>query len=216
MFRILIILLLFTSHVFSQDLPLGYIKYHEANFQNHKKSDLIVSSDAFLKYHDGVLHLADSADSIRSTIPNAMLLADNYIFGDFITHITIKSKVFDKDSLSGFYIITGLRDSSNYYFLKMTSQNAGFYKMYRGEVSLIDVDSTFHLKDPTWQDLTITRDILKRTIKVANNGTLVEFSDPNLVMGFIGLGVSDYDLFIKKFTTWAPTAISEPANVFRK
>jgi hypothetical protein len=200
----------------AQEQPLGYIKYFEADLSKKQNHQFITTSQTVSKTDKGIMYCESKTDSVIRFTPSAVLLVDDFIFGDFIAQTKVKITANDSDSLSGFYIVTGLRDSTNYYFLQLTIRGAWLYKMYKGEISLIQSDSSFILKDNEWQNLRINRSILTRTIQVKNNGTLIEFNDPNLVMGYIGVGVCDYKLQLNKLSVWAPTAISQPTGIFKE
>ena len=199
----------------AQEFPLGYIKYFESQINNSKnQTQFITSPYAKSNISNGVFYLEVQKDSAINFTPPAVFLVDNLVLGDFIADVNLKTNAELIDSLSGLYILSGIRDSANYYFLQFNNKGTGFYKMYKGEISLIKHDSTFTLTDESWHKLRIKRDILNRTIRIDNKTTFVEFTDPNLIMGYLGFGIKDYKLAMKHLVIWAPTAISRPATVF--
>lgn len=217
MYKISVFVLLFFFQLLSaQDLPLGYVKYFEANFTKEKlDKQFLISDHTSTELINNIWYAEEKVDTMNSFMPPAVLLVDNHVLGDFIADVSLNFTTHQTDSLSGIFIITGLRDSTNYYFIKIGAEGAAFYKMYRGQISLIDSDSAFVLKEQSWQNMRITRDILKRTIHLETKSHQVKFTDPNLVMGYLGLGVIKYTLALKSFIIWAPTAISRPASIFR-
>jgi hypothetical protein len=212
----LICSVLFSQFLNGQDLPLGYIEHYKLNLNSKAINDqLLTSAHTESKINKGVCFLTEKIDSLEAFNPSATFLVDNHIFGDFILDLSLSIQSVDTDSLSGLYFIVGLRDSTNYYFIQLNAHGAFFNKMYKGQVSIIDVDSTFILKEQAWHKVRITRDILSREILIVTGKQQVSFYDPNLVMGYLGLGVQDYSLAINKLIIWAPTSISKPAPLFR-
>ena len=143
------------------------------------------------------------------------MLIDNNIFGDFITEAQLSYSGEEKDSLSGIIFIAGLKDSTNYYFVRINEKGAFFNQVYKGIESTILHDSLLAIQKNKRVTLRVTRDILNRSIQINYNGSKVIFTDPNLVMGYIGFGVSGYLLSINSIKVWAPTSIANPAGVFK-
>ncbi|HBH49435.1 MAG TPA: hypothetical protein DDX98_12380 [Bacteroidales bacterium] len=196
----------------AQQLPLAYKKYYEASFLPAKISEQFVFSDSVAsKISKGIWSLSSNTDSSAGTNPDALVLINKHVLGDFITDVMLNLSIDSQDSLSAFYLISGYRDSANYYFIRYNAWGLNFYKMYKGEVSLIDSDSSFRFLHNSWQSLRINRSILTRTIELTNNGQFARFHDPNLIMGFIGFGLSQSRFAIKKMSIWAPTAIEKQA-----
>lgn len=204
------------SHTLNaQQYPLGYIKHFEAKFKSEQiEQDFSPSQRAEVKASNTQLHVHAISDSVISSFPEGSILLNNYIWGDFIANLSIMTKVSGTDSLSGIFFLTGIRDSSNYYFIQLNSYGANFYKMYKDNISLIDSDSSFIFKNMTWHDLRITRDILKRTITIELDKMRTEFYDPNLIMGYIGIGIKEAKFSMKRLNVWAPTVIEKPCTTF--
>jgi hypothetical protein len=201
----------------TQELPLGYIKYFEAGYTKSKMADQFAFSDfTRAKITLTQMHIKNDSSPIGRLVPPGMALVDDWIFGDFISEVSLyyDCNPESSDSLKGIFLLTGLRDSSNYYFIHFNESASNFYKMYKGKVSLIDADSSFVLPKEKWTSLRITRDILGRTLQIEQNGKSLSFTDPNLIMGYIGFGVLESSLNIRKFVIWAPTAINKELFVF--
>jgi hypothetical protein len=220
MYKFLIIVLLFSIHPLkAQKYPLGYKKYFETSINKEKINNKFIFSDnTNSTVSNNIWYLEEKYDtSVNSNtiiIPPALSVIENHIFGDFIADLNLKITSTEHDSSSGVYFVIGLRDSSNYYFIQVNNNGASFYKMYKNNISLINKDSSFTLTSQYWQRLRISRNILKRTIDIETRNQKVTFTDPNLVMGYLGLGISSYKLALKQFVVWAPTAISKPSTLF--
>jgi len=207
--------LLSFQFISAQDFPLGYIKQFNATITKAKvASDFSTSSTTQTKITNAQLHVDAVDDTVHSNFPEGVLLVDKLIWGDFMAKLSLMTKSTGDDSLDGLYFLTGVRDSSNYYFIQLNSYGANFYKMYKGEVSLIDSDSSFVLPEMTWLNLQVTRDILKRTIQIESAKKSIEFYDPNLIMGYMGFGISNAIFSLRKLTVWAPTVIEKPCTLF--
>lgn len=199
----------------AQEFPSGYIKYFESKHNNVKnQTQYINSPQSKSKELNGIYYMEVKKDSIISFTPPAIFLVDNLILGDFIADVSVKTNAELNDSLSGLYILSGLRDSANYYFLQLNNRGVGFNKMYKGEISLIKHDSSFTLSQEVWHKFRIKRDILNRTISIETKNSFIEFKDPNLIMGYFGFGVNNYTMAMKNLVIWAPTAINKPSNIF--
>ncbi len=249
MYKILsfILLILLLRSGYSQDLPLGYIQYFNAQSKEKIAEQFHLSESAELVKSGGVFNLShrfdtavfefnpspviiadsivadsnaidsvlnDTSDTIdksillsRRELPKAKIMVDNIVFGDFICQLELKISGSESDSLSGPYFITGHRDEDNFYFIHFGTDGTGLYSRYKGKVKRVAFDKNFILSEDQWHSVTITRNILKRSISIQNDGKQTNFSDPNLIMGQIGIGVNDNTLFFRKFVVSAPTAI---------
>jgi hypothetical protein len=206
----------FSQFLNAQNYPLGFVKNFEAVFIKEKlATQFVLSGNTSSLLKNGIWYTEVKKDSLEQFMPSAVILIDNYVFGDFIADINFQFKSINNDSLSGLYIIAGLRDSSNYYFIQLSNKGASFYKMYKGEVSLIKNDSLFVISENNWQNMRITRDIITRTVQIDIKNQSLEFADPNLVMGYLGLGIQGSKLAMKKFVVWSPASISKSATIFR-
>lgn len=209
-----ICLTLFLANIQAQSLPLGYIEYYNNDFnQAGLPKNLLVSNPENVKVNKGKLHiLSTSKDTVF--VPGTVILLDQHIFGEFITEITLQTFLSPVDTASSVFIISGLRNSDNYYYLSLGRQGATFYKMYKGIVSIISTDTGFVLPDRQIVKIRITRDILNRSLKLEMKDKSTFFSDPNLVMGYVGFGATGATLAIDKLIIWAPTSINEPLKIF--
>lgn len=202
---------------YNQELPLGYISHFETTFSKTLlDQNILLSGNSAYKLSRGKIELSESNDTIAGFKPGATLLIDNNIFGDFITELTFSYNGEKSDSISSLFFIAGLRDSANYYFVRINENGAYFNQIYKGQETSISHDSTLSIEKNKLVTMRITRDILSRSLNIKYNGSEVIFKDPNLVMGYIGFGVSGYKLSINGIKIWAPTSITIPANVFRE
>ena len=217
--RILIISILFftgASLLSAQNLPVGYITHFETGFSNAKlHKHLLVSPYAQVKVNQGVFSIIAKPDSLNSFFPPAAILVDSNIFGDYIVELRINLSGSSQDSLDGLFLITGLRDSLNYYFVRINETGACFSRMYKGKNTELSTDSTFVINSNLWVNLRIERDILSRTFTILSGNSKLVCTDANLVMGYFGVGTNKNKLLIDKITIWAPTSINHGAPLFR-
>ncbi len=64
----------------------------------------------------------------------------------------------------------------------------------------------------SWNRVRVTRDILNRSVTFILNRDVnkqVSFSDPRLVMGFVGFGTLTTQSSIRNINIWAPTVITD-------
>lgn len=215
-FLITLTLLLAVFILKGQNLPVGFISYFETDFselQLHK--DFLLSPAAQFKINKGILTVSEKPDSVYSFLPPASIIINNNKFGDFIAEMRINQSGAIADSIGGVYLITGLRDSLNYYFVRLNEFGASFNRIYKGKQSVISHDSAFKIPANTWITLRIERDILTRTFTIATGTQKLICTDANLVMGFYGFGVKNKNLQIDKILIWAPTSIANPAPIFQ-
>lgn len=204
--------------MYSQDIPVGYISYYSTSFSNTGfKDDVVYSGKSDLSAKNGQALLKEIKDTVNDAMtPSAMMLVKNLVLGDFISTLRLRYTPDAPDSLAGVYFIAGLRDSLNYYYLKLDESRTSFNQVYKGVDSEIKSDSTLKIPSGLWQTVRIERDILKRSLNISCDGMTAKFSDPNLVMGYVGVGVCGYKVSMDKMDIWAPTAISRSTNIFKR
>lgn len=213
---ILLICALLNLKVYSQDLPLGYIVHFKSEFSGKGfPEELLFSKNSKSGLENGWLVLSEKNDSVNQFVPNAVVLVDNNIFGEYIVSFRMKPELVTNDSISAFYMILGMRDSLNYYYVSMNEHVTSFCSMYKGNNKVHLVDSSMALQNNKTRTLKIKRNILERRITIIQNGDEISFTDPNLVMGYFGFGVENATLAIDKITIWAPTSIDVPAPLFK-
>lgn len=203
------------SAIRSQNLPVGYINYFESDFSTITlNKDLTFSPSASFKIENGILTIKENPDSVSSFVPPAAMFIDNNIFGDFISEIVLVSNA-NSDSLSGTFFIFGLRNKDNYYFIQLNSAGASFNKMYKGKISEILHDSSFVMPLGKNVKIRVERNILERSITLKIHSKEAKFTDPNLVMGYFGIGTSRSKLAIDKINIWAPASLDGPLQIFK-
>ncbi len=211
-----ILVVFLVSGLSAQELPLGYILQYDVNFnQASMPKDIIFSKGSNGSIDKGYLMLSEKEDSLKGFYPNAAAIIDNHIFGEYIVNLKIYPKIKTADSTSSIFLLLGLRDSLNYYFVEMDQKSTRFCSMYKGSKTVHLSDSSLFLTSDKVATLIIKRNILDRSISIQKNGVSVEFSDPNLVMGYFGFGVSNSLLRLDELKIWAPTSIEVPAPVFK-
>lgn len=211
------IVFVFSASILSaQELPLGYIQQFEASFnQASMPKDIIFSESCNERIEKGYLVLSEQVDSIKSFYPDAAALIDNHIFGEYIVNLKVQPRFETSDSASAIYLILGLRDSLNYYYIEFNPENTRFCSMYKGSKSVHLSDSSLTLESDKTVSLIVKRNILDRSIYIQKNGDSLQFSDPNLVMGYFGFGATNSLLRLDKVSIWAPTSIEVPAPIFK-
>ncbi len=214
---LLSILFIFSSvFIYSQNLPIGYIVHFEANFSGPRMPDnLLFSQQCTRKIDKGWLKLSEKQDSVPSFFPASVALVNNNIFGEFIASLKLDPLLNKTDSSSAFFLIIGLRDSLNYYFVKMNSSASVFCRMYKGKISALTTDTTLVLDNNKPVTLVVKRDILNREVIIEKNKQVIHFTDPNLVMGYFGIGAENSSVAVDKMTIWAPTSIEQEAPIFK-
>ncbi|QQS52484.1 MAG: hypothetical protein IPM71_07060 [Bacteroidota bacterium] len=207
----IVLAIFFLPMLQAQQMPLGYTRYFDVKTSGSKLNDQLISgTNTSITYTGSLLKIQELPDSSTGVFPFSLAWLDNHIFGDFIALLRLQAKTVETDSMSDIYLVAGLRDSSNYYFIRLNQNGAGFFKMYKGQVSSIALDTTFKPLWQNWQDMRLTRDILTRSLTIECKGFRTQFSDPNLVMGYIGIGVDGCILQTQQFEVWAPTSIQAP------
>ncbi len=199
-----------------QELPLGYISHFSSSF-NEKKihKDISLPKGASYELKDGHLQLKENKAALWSHIPSSAFIIDNNVFGDFIAEIKIRcQEPLGEDSLRGIFVITGLKDSSNYYYVQINCSGAYFNRVYNGTKELVRFDSSLVIQQNQWLTLNIERNILKRNLSIECKGVKSVFKDPYLVMGYLGFGIQGYSLKVNEIDVWAPTSISRPVRLF--
>jgi hypothetical protein len=198
-----------------QNLPIGYIKYFETGFSETKlHKHILVSPAAEVLVNKGIFSIKSKPDSLNYFFPPSTIIIDSNVFGDYIVEMRVNMMGKQIDGEDGIYLITGLRDSLNYYFVRISDSGACFSRMYKGKITMVSFDSSFTFTSNLWQNLRIERDILTRTFTIINGNKKFVCTDANLVMGFFGVGTKNKKLLIDKITIWAPTSINTPAPLF--
>lgn len=207
-------------HIQGQELPLGYAVHFKSGLESQKSiQGLCFSSFSMSKFNKagGLSYMTldtKAYDSSEVFLPPAAALIDRNKLGDFICKAKLRVKSPLADSCSGVYFIVGLRDSLNYYALQVQESNSKFYRIYKGERTLVDETEAFFLEADAWVELIMRRDILKRCIVLSLGDRSWEVSDSNLVMGYLGFGTFTSSLDLDELILWAPTSIDQKSSVF--
>jgi len=215
--------LLMIHSAFTQQVPDGYILQYEQNFSNNKSlNDFrynLPDSWGILKSNGNYyLQFAGyDAALTQSLLPGNIAILKNRIFGDFVLEANVMP---DADSLGNREIcfFLGLKDTSRFYFTVLTGSNnahyQGIFLMKNSFVKKItnNNDILVTWKENKWQKIRIERNIIKRTIRVfLDDMTLpvMQTTDYELVMGYIGFGSLKCSGRIDNIKIWAPTVIPD-------
>jgi len=112
---------------------------------------------------------------------------------------------------SGFCFIGPVKSADTYYAYVFGSDSLTFYFINKGIPEKIGTE----ILKPTqksWNRVRVTRDILNRSVTFVLSRDLnkqVVFTDPRLVMGFVGFGTLTTQSSIRNINIWAPTVITD-------
>jgi len=216
----LLISLLCTNLAYSQQLPVGYISYYS---QRGNTSGFI---ETLAMNHPGNFEISKDRtstllkpfrnDSAGIELPPASkgIIAD-IIFGEFIIEFDYKLQSGIIPSNSGFYFLCPVKSDNTYYALAFSSDSLSFF--YANNGSVTNRKQVPDLKVNTgWNNVRIERNILSRSLSITLNGDDIHkaiFTDPNLVMGYIGFGTHNLSSYLKNVNIWAPTAFTDTLYV---
>lgn len=224
LFTLIVCVACFIPSVFSQKLPEGYILQYNQNFNNKKGlADFsfnnpsqwnltLLKKNYYLQFND----IPKPDSEIVSLPPNRAILK-NRIFGDFILEAEAMP-VIREGSDPEVCLILGLKDSTKYYYILLSTDPAndmqGIYLVKKSIPTKLsrNLPVSAPLKNNTWQKIRIERNIVLRTIRVfvGNMDTaLMEVKDYELVIGSIGFGSLRSPFCLDNVSIWAPTMIEE-------
>ncbi|MBN2484666.1 MAG: hypothetical protein JXB34_01705 [Bacteroidales bacterium] len=214
-FFLVIAFILPYSDIMAQNLPLGYISHFESDFSAktlHK--NLIFTPSADYKIENGYLQLKAKPDTAPVFWPAAAMIINRHVFGDFISELSLINNTTGSDNCPGLFFIFGLRNPQNYYAVQFKPSGAVFLKMYKGAVDTIDQKPGFVPATKKTVNLRIERNILEQSVTFKMNGKEITFTDPNLVMGYFGLGTETSHISVDKLSIWAPTSLNDSISFF--
>lgn len=204
-------------HVKSQEnLPIGYISY----YNNDAKNDQFLNSLTLCnpeywnlsKDKSGTVISPLSSDSLGLLQPHGNLgMLKDMIFGEFIMEFEFMPGPTDTNAISGFSFICPAKTSDIFYATLLTADTIYFYYYNKNVSERLDA-LPLNIKPGAWNHVKVTRDILKRSLTFVVNkdeAGKAMFSDPRLVMGFVGFSTIGTRSVIRKIRLWAPTTITE-------
>jgi len=210
----------------AQTLPDGYILQYGQNFTakkslgdfwyNHQSEWSVSKAQAnyFLQ-----LNKTSVADSLVAILPPSRCILKNSIYGDFILEVDVNPG--PNHSFSEICFFLGLKDSSRYYFILLSTSPAndkqGIYLVKNSvRTKLQERISTSRALIPNaWQKIRIERNITRRTIRVfagEMNEPILEIQNYELVMGRLGFGSLNSAVAFDNLSIWAPTVIPEESD----
>jgi hypothetical protein len=222
-FLIILFTASFITGPFAQNLPEGYILQYEQNFSNSKsladfKFNLPESWGVFKS--GGNFYLQFTGCNTRSSLtslPANIALLNNRIFGDFVLEANVMPDA-DTSGIREICIFLGLKDSSQFYHILLTDSindnNHGIFLMKNSLVTKLtkDDNTTVTWKENKWQKIRVERNIVKRTIRVFIDDMtrpVMQTTDYELVMGYVGFGSVKCPGRIDNIKIWAPTVIPD-------
>jgi hypothetical protein len=223
-FACLSISTLLTIHAaFAQQLPDGYILQYEQNFSNNKSlTDFrynVPESWGIYK-SNGNFYLQFSGYnkiSSQTLLPGNIAILKNRIFGDFVLEASVMPDA-DTSGNREICVFLGLKDTSKYYYAILNSNNnvhdQGIYLKKNSSVIKLTKNNDIPLtwKENKWHKIRIERNIIKRTIRVFLDDMTVpvmQATDYELVMGYVGFGSLRCPGRIDNIKIWAPTVIPD-------
>ena len=202
--------------VYAQDLPIGYVSYFSDKANNqlfiNKISSCTPEHWNISKDKSCTILYPVKADSLQPCSVCLMTgIIANMIFGEYIMEFDFYPANNPKPDSSGFCFISPVKSSDTYYACVFERDSVSFYYINKNIPEKTGSKVYFPILNK-WNHIRVTRDILKRSISfVFNNDaeTRITFSDPRLVMGFVGFGTWETESKIKNINIWAPTVITD-------
>lgn len=209
----MLIMLSLTIH--GQELPLGYISYYNQNCSDTKfqKSLALSSPEGWnvSKYKCTLISPIERDSSNVSLFPENQGIIPDLLLGEYIMEFEFKLLDSCTSDSSGFYLMSPIKECSNYYAFGFTHDSLVFY--YPKELTVSKVNAQAHGLDLyQWTKVRVTRNILKRTLRfqfMGNEQSDLLFRDKRLIMGYIGFGTQDVNSAIRNVRIWAPTAFQD-------
>jgi hypothetical protein len=216
-------ILLMIHTAFAQQLPDGYILQYEQNFSKSKSLtdfsfNLPGSWGIFKSNGNFYLQFAGCNASLTQTsLPGNIAILKNRIFGDFVLEANVMPDA-DTSGIREICVFLGLKDTSKFYYTVLTSSNnahnQGIFLKKNSMVTKLtnNNDILVSWKENKWQKIRIERDIVKRTIRVFLDNMILpvmQITDYELVMGYIGFGSLKCSGRIDNIKIWAPTVIPD-------
>jgi hypothetical protein len=202
--------------VSGQELPLGYITYYQQKCTNNQFiNSLETTGGSIWKLSQNrsytILEALPADSSHTAMLPSNRGVIKDMILGEYI--LEFEFRMFDSpmEGNAGFYFLSPVKDCDTYYAFCFTKDSLLFYITDSGTFTRID-SKPIDTSVPEWNKVRIERDILRRSFNFSFPGTsraIVSFSDPRLVMGYLGFGTQNVNSGIRNVMLWAPTAIDD-------
>ena len=217
--NLILLICIIPVRLFSQVIPEGYILQYEQNFSakislNHLMPEGNGSFSISRSGSNYFLQMENTVEDSAVTDPFLVIFKD-YIFGDFIMEFDVMLPQ-GADTTGGLFAFCSYRDPENYYYINLVStwfdDAGGVYIKYRSEngVLLKDSMNTWKLSEQKWTHFRLERNITARSLKFFVSdmkNSVIQVSDPRLVMGKIGFGSYGGIFYIDNIKIWAPTFI---------
>jgi hypothetical protein len=213
-FVLMALLFIFQLNTYSQKLPVGYIEqYSEKCINNNFFKTFYpenISNWRFIEDSKSktLIIATDSLD--KQVFPDIRGIIRNMVFGDCIIEFEFRTN--KKTSVSeGFCFLGPVKSIRSYYVFLFSSDSILFSFINKGEIILVDRQPAAKTVSG-WNKVRIERDILNRSITIIMNGDYIHknnFTDKNLVMGYVGFGTNKVSGFLRNIKIWAPTSISD-------
>lgn len=202
--------------VYAQDLPIGYVSY----FSNKANTQLFINKiSSCTPEHWNIskdksctiLYPAKSDSLTPGSIPLMTGIIGNMIFGEYIMEFDFYPANNPKPDSSGFCFVGPVKSADTYYAYIFEKDSVSFFYFNKNIPEKIGSE-VYHPVANKWNHVKVTRDILKRSVSFVFNHDAknkITFSDPRLVMGFVGFGTWEIESRLKNINIWAPTVITD-------
>lgn len=229
--KIIFLFLIFNSIIITgnaQELPLGYILQYSQDFSGKNSiADFNFSNPDSWKIvrqkNNSCLEFSEKSKYIVPVgFPNVIGLLKGKMYGDFILEADIMQSGGDSNQ-GNTCIIVGLKDSTHYYYIHLTSkahENCNNVFLVNDTIRTktgIKISEGINWVDDKWNKIRVERDILKKTITVYINdmsNPVMVAKDRTLIMGYLGFGSIDTPGKIDNIKIWAPTFVPGETNIF--
>jgi len=229
--KINFLFLIFNSIVIfsqAQELPLGYILQYKQDFSGKNSiADFNFSNPDSWKIvqqkNSSYIEFSEKSNYLTPAgFPNVIGLLKGQMYGDFILEADIMQSSKDTDQRNT-CIIVGLKDSSHYYYIHLTSkadENSNNVFLVNDTILTktgIKISEGINWINNKWNKVRVERDILKKIITVYINdmfNPVMVGKDRTLIMGYIGFGSINAPGKIDNIKIWAPTFVPGGTSIF--
>jgi hypothetical protein len=157
------------------------------------------------------LRIKSSDDSLVNSFPRSRGVLNKLILGDYILEFEFRNTRLTDSIIGGFCFLGPIKSKDFFYTVMFSNDTIRFLTIMNDSIHACVKKTTMSLNS-SWNKVRIERNILTRTLSFIINGdkqNVINFSDRNLVMGYVGFGTQLTTSYIRNIRLWAPTAIDE-------
>jgi hypothetical protein len=229
---VFLILILYSMVIIgpAQELPLGYILQYSQDFTDKKSlADFRFSNPGSWKIekqkNNSFIEFSENSSYVTPCrCPNIIALLAKQMYSDFILEADIM-QTGENNEQSNTCVIFGLKDSSHYYYVHLSSkadEDSGNVFLVSDTIikkTLIKTGEAVNWDKNKWYKVKVVRDILEKTVTVYINDMLnpvMVAKDRTLIMGYVGFGSIDAPGKIDNIKIWAPTYVPGETSIFNE